>query len=137
MMDRSNNEFPALTEFERVETANGIVEITKQSWGKEYKGSKPALIELGIANDGWFPGDEGNNKVSLRIFFYEDNSYQIVNDPAIQRIPGMMSIRRNSSQSKQFIIWERYTAIQADDNPYAKAFDDKAYMKFRKSLLKW
>lgn len=58
--------------------------LTKDTgWkGYVYSGTKDELIDAGMAIDGWFPRDEGNNHSTLRVVFINDfQEATVINEP--------------------------------------------------------
>lgn len=54
------------------------VKVVPSTWSEYYKGTKESLIAANILKDGQFPGDEGNNKTSLRIAVHENGQQEII-----------------------------------------------------------
>lgn len=56
-----------------------LKQINNYAWGKIYRGTKQELIDLGIMQNGWFPGEHGNNTTSLRVWTKENKSHVVIN----------------------------------------------------------
>lgn len=75
-----------------------------------YEGTKSELITDGIARDGWFPMDEGNNKTSLKVIFNDSLTDGVVRNDRARMKSGQrcLNIIKTGSSDMKFKIIDMY-----------------------------
>jgi hypothetical protein len=75
-----------------------------------YVGTKSQLIAEGLAQDGWFPGDSGNNKTTLKVVFNDSLEAGVVrnNGPRMQSSQRFIEITRTGSRDEKFKIIDMF-----------------------------
>lgn len=75
-----------------------------------YEGTKSELIADGIAKDGWFPMDEGNNKTSLKVIFNDSLTDGVVRNDRARMKSGQrcLKIIKTGSAEVKFKIVDMY-----------------------------
>lgn len=75
-----------------------------------YVGTKLELIAEGLAQDGWFPGDTGNNKTSLKVVFHDSLTKGVVRNDRAQLKSGQrcLEISRAGSKNERFRILDMF-----------------------------
>lgn len=92
-------------------------------WGAVATASKEAFINAGIMQDGWFPGDEGCNKTSLRLVF-DGEKFTVLNNRGKQmpRDENLISVTRyNKKFTVSFHYSEEEQNIILQRNKYERA----------------
>lgn len=87
-----------------IERTTTTVEVEDHHWGQQFTGTREALVEHGLVDPTQFPGDPGNNKVSLT---YQEEARGV---RRVSRGRGV-SVRRVSRN--RFVVWREYPNDQA------------------------
>jgi hypothetical protein len=98
-----------------------------------YIGTKSELIAEGLAEYGWFPGDSGNNKTSLKVIFNDSLEVGVVRNDRARMQPGQrcLEITRTGSKDEKFKILDMFpTSIKAElDGAMIKEWESEEEQK--------
>lgn len=110
---------------------NSDIRIELDIYGGHAIASKEAFINAGIMQDGWFPGDEGNNRMALRLVF-DGNQYTVLNNQGKQ-IPRDENVISVSRYNKKFRLVFYYSKAEQDNNLKAMQYQ-RAVIEEREKL---
>ncbi len=125
MGNQGNLNEKAIHEYQRMVSENSKLFISDETkcryydWhrGFSHVGTKSELIAEGLAKDGWFPGDPGNNKTSLKVIFNDSLLEGVVRNGRARMQSGQrcLEITRTGSRYEKFKILDMFpVSIKAE-----------------------
>lgn len=125
MSNSGNLNEKEIYEFQKTLSVNSRLFIAEESkchprdWrrGFCYIGTKSELIAEGLAEDGWFPGDSGNNKTSLKVIFNDSLDVGVVRHDRAHMKSGQrfLEITKTGSGYERFKVLDMFpTSIKAE-----------------------